>query len=114
VQQVGDLVDHARTGLQRVRGLVRKQRGLRLRCKGKPDQEANQAQLDCFEHHLLPALARIALFGIHCTENKGHAALDRMGRRMYLNDMTLVFDLDDRARLRERFFGATRTVWARA
>jgi len=28
--------------------------------------------------------------------------------------MTLVFDLDDRARLRERFFGATRTVLARA
>jgi len=27
--------------------------------------------------------------------------------------MTLVFDIDDRARLRERFFGATHTVLAR-
>jgi len=28
--------------------------------------------------------------------------------------MILVFDLDDRARLRERFFGATHSVLARA
>ncbi|MQY43535.1 isopropylmalate isomerase [Epibacterium sp. SM1969] len=36
---------------------------------------------------------------------------------MYLSDMTLEiaqhFDLEDRARLRERFFGAARTVLAR-
>ncbi|MEM8653517.1 MAG: isopropylmalate isomerase [Pseudomonadota bacterium] len=31
----------------------------------------------------------------------------------YLARMTRLFDMDDRARLRERFFGATHTVLAR-
>lgn len=31
---------------------------------------------------------------------------------MYPSSMTLVFDICDRTRLRERFFGATRTVLA--
>ena len=33
--------------------------------------------------------------------------------RMYVKAMTRFFDMDDRARLRERFFGATMTVLAR-
>ncbi|WP_211222260.1 isopropylmalate isomerase [Sediminimonas qiaohouensis] len=32
---------------------------------------------------------------------------------MYLAGMTRIFDIDDRARLRERFFGASLTVLAR-
>ncbi|MGC3939991.1 isopropylmalate isomerase [Roseobacter sp. EG26] len=32
---------------------------------------------------------------------------------LYLHAMNRVFDMDDRARLRERFFGATRAVLAR-
>jgi hypothetical protein len=32
---------------------------------------------------------------------------------MYGTGMEMVFDLDERARLRERFFGATHTVLAR-
>jgi len=56
----------------------------------------------------------LSLSGASSVENKGHAALDRQARHLYLNAMTLVFDMDDRARLRERFFGATRTVLARA
>ncbi|WP_235899938.1 hypothetical protein [Tritonibacter aquimaris] len=44
-------------------------------------------------------------------------SLDCRDKQMYLSDMTLEiaqhFDLEDRARLRERFFGAARTVLAR-
>ena len=39
--------------------------------------------------------------------------LARPCRALYLIAMTRVIDLDDRARLRERFFGATHTVLAR-
>ncbi|MEP2145455.1 MAG: hypothetical protein ABJI45_06950 [Paracoccaceae bacterium] len=45
--------------------------------------------------------------------DKKQRALDRTSLHLYLTLMTLVFDLDDRARLRERFFGATRAVLAR-
>ncbi|WP_241462567.1 hypothetical protein [Tateyamaria sp. ANG-S1] len=41
------------------------------------------------------------------------ASLDRRMESRYLADMTRLFDMDDRARLRERFFGATHTVLAR-
>ncbi|MEC3860739.1 isopropylmalate isomerase [Mesobacterium sp. TK19101] len=40
-------------------------------------------------------------------------ALARIRRRLYLGAMEMVFDLDDRARLRERFYGASHTVLAR-
>jgi|GEM_PF-3442291 len=40
-------------------------------------------------------------------------ALRRGQSMMYDNRMEMVFDLDDRARLRERFFGVTHTVLAR-
>jgi hypothetical protein len=43
--------------------------------------------------------------------------LECLPRRLYLNamipDFTPEFDLQDRLRLRERFFGASRTVLAR-
>ncbi|WP_189799499.1 hypothetical protein [Tateyamaria sp. syn59] len=39
--------------------------------------------------------------------------LDRRTESRYLADMTRLFDMDDRARLRERFYGATHTVLAR-
>ncbi|GGX58151.1 hypothetical protein GCM10007385_28430 [Tateyamaria omphalii] len=39
--------------------------------------------------------------------------LDRHMESRYLANMTRLFDMDDRARLRERFFGATHTVLAR-
>lgn len=47
-----------------------------------------------------------------------HSLLDCHRVALYLDGMIkflalLVFNLDDRARLRERFFGATRTVLAR-
>ncbi|EYD73105.1 isopropylmalate isomerase [Limimaricola hongkongensis] len=35
------------------------------------------------------------------------------GPTEYLDGMTRVFDMDDRARLPWRFFGATRTILAR-
>ncbi|MBL3570198.1 hypothetical protein JMJ94_11910 [Rhodovulum visakhapatnamense] len=40
-------------------------------------------------------------------------ALDRRGAKEYPNGMKRVFDMDDRARLPWRFFGATRSVLAR-
>ncbi|MEP1201274.1 hypothetical protein [Tateyamaria sp.] len=39
--------------------------------------------------------------------------LDWLGESRYSVRMTRLFDMDDRARLRERFFGATHTVLAR-
>ena len=44
---------------------------------------------------------------INCT------LLDWRMESRYLAGMTRLFDMDDRARLRERFFGATHTVLAR-
>ena len=40
-------------------------------------------------------------------------ALDRRRRTLYVAGMTLLMNIGDRARLRERFHGATHTVLAR-
>ena len=46
---------------------------------------------------------------------QGHSQTQvaRLGGKVYLPLMIIVFDIGDRARLRERFFGATFTVLAR-
>jgi hypothetical protein len=41
------------------------------------------------------------------------SGLATLGRGLYLKDMTFVFDMDDRARLSERFYGASFSVLAR-
>lgn len=55
-----------------------------------------------------------------CAEAKGsrakghrHGALAGLGQSLYLPHMAHVFDHGDRARLRERFYGATHSVLAR-
>ncbi len=44
---------------------------------------------------------------------KAHACLIGGGNPANSGGMRRLFDMDDRARLRERFFGATHTVLAR-
>jgi len=49
----------------------------------------------------------------HMAFRQGVLVLRRDQAMMYTRFMKMVFDLDDRARLRERFFGVTHTVLAR-
>ncbi len=44
----------------------------------------------------------------------GPTLLERPGRKAYLQPMMRFFDMDDRARLPWRFFGATISILARA
>jgi hypothetical protein len=46
-------------------------------------------------------------------EGRAPATLAAAGDALYLEAMTPVFNQTDRARLRERFYGATHTVLAR-
>ena len=54
---------------------------------------------------------------VHLSGQAAGLSLDCLRPRLYLSPMTLVLaqkvELQDRARLRERFFGAARTVLAR-
>lgn len=49
----------------------------------------------------------------HRAKVQCHGALAGLGQSLYLRRMAHVFDLGDRARLRERFYGASHSVLAR-